>query len=564
MGLSVLDWLVLLGTLFFIVLYGVLKTQNSNNLSNYLLAGNKMKWWAICISIMGTQASAITFLSLPGQAFNDGMRFVQFYFGLPLAMIVIAVTAVPIYAKLKVYTAYEYLETRFDVNTRALAAVFFLLQRGLSTGITIYAPAIVLSTILGWSVNITILIIGAMVILYTVSGGAKAVSITQNIQMMIIIFGMFLAGTLLVNLLPKEVGLIDSIHIAGHLGKMNAIDFQFDWHDRYNFWSGITGGFFLSLSYFGTDQSQVGRYLGGESERASKLGLVFNGLLKIPMQFLILLLGVLMYVFYLFYTPPIFFNQVEVNKVKNSQFKNQYINLENQALAYAQQNTREVQKLQRAIELNNRQQILISKDELLGIKFKTDSLRAQAKQLIVKANPLADNKDGDYIFIYFILTQLPQGVIGLLLAAIFCAAMSSTAAGLNSLAGTTGIDIYKRLINNFSDEKMYVRASKWFTFMWGILAIAFAFLASRMENLIQTVNILGSLFYGTILGVFLVGFYIKSIGSKAVFWAAIFTEIVILLLYFFSDIAFLWYNVIACMMVCAISFLFQKNIFQKN
>lgn len=555
--MSTLDWVVLLVTISFIVIYGTWKTRKSNNLENYLLAGKKMRWWAICLSIMGTQASAITFLSVPGQSFQDGMRFIQFYFGLPLAMIIISITAVPLYSKLKVYTAYEYLESRFDLKTRTLASTLFLLQRGLSTGITIYAPAIVLSTILGWSVDFTILIIGGLVIIYTVTGGAKAVSVTQNFQMLIIASGMCMAGYLLVSFLPAEIGFTDAVNIAGHMGKMNAIDFKFDWNDRYNFWSGMTGGLFLALSYFGADQSQVGRYLGGATVKESRLGLLFNGLLKIPMQFLILLLGVLLFVFYQFYNAPLFFNQIEVNQIKNTVYYKDYQSLESKNASLALQKKTQVMKLHDAIEANNISDRQVAKQNLTALNLQSDSLRASAKKIISAAIPKADTKDSDYIFISFILSRLPVGVVGMLLAVIFCAAMSSMSAGLNSLGATTCIDIYKRMINPSATDQQYVYASKLFTVGWGLLAIAFAFMASMVDNLIQAVNILGSLFYGTILGIFVAGFYVKYIGSKAVFIGALIAESIILLLYFYTPIAFLWYNVIGCLLVIIIASIVQ-------
>ncbi len=564
--MSAIDWWVLLGTITFIVVYGTWKTRKSKNLEGYLLADNKMRWWAVGLSIMGTQASAITFLSLPGQAYQDGMRFVQFYFGLPLAMIIISITAVPIYSRLKVYTAYEYLETRFDLKTRTLASFFFLLQRGFSTGITIYAPAIVLSTILGWSVDITILIIGGLVIIYTVAGGSKAVSVTQNLQMGIITTGMCAAGYLLVKYLPADIGFTDAVNLAGHMGKLNALDFKFDWNDRYNFWSGMTGGLFLALSYFGTDQSQVGRYIGGASIAESRLGLLFNGLLKIPMQLLILLLGVLLFVFYHFYTPPLFFNQVEVEQIKNSKNYNDYKLLEKENAELSKAKKDEINHLHHAITSKDRRGIEQAKGQLQTLHVQNNTLRGKTQKLLIANNPEADIKDTDYIFIFFILSKLPIGVVGLLLAVIFSAAMSSMSAGLNSLGATTCVDVYKRIINPSATDRQYVNASKWFTIMWGLLAIVFAFLASMVDNLIQAVNILGSLFYGTILGMFLAAFYVKFIHSKAVFIAALIAEVIILILYFYTPIAYLWYNVIGCLSVIIIAAMIQWviNLTSKN
>ena len=558
------DWLVLIGTLAFIVIYGIWKTKGSKNIESYLLGDNQMKWGTICLSIMGTQASAITFLSTPGQAYQDGMRFVQFYLGLPLAMIVISITFVPIYSKLKVFTAYEYLESRFDFKTRTLAALLFLIQRGLSTGITIYAPAIVLSTILGWNLLATNIIIGTLVILYTVSGGTKAVSITQEQQMGVILTGMLLAGYMVIKMLPANIHFSDAVNIAGAYGKMNVVDFSFNWNDRYNFWSGIIGGFFLALSYFGTDQSQVSRFLSGKSIAESRMGLLFNGVLKIPMQFSILLLGCLVFVFYQFYQPPVFFNQVEIQKLKASSYSNDYAILEKEHNANFVNKKKVLNQLVTSLQNNDKNATNEIKETLLQLDKKEKAIKERASKLITKRDPSASAKDTDYIFINFIMENLPHGMIGLLLAVMFSAAMSSTASGLNSLASTTCVDIYMRSIKKNKNPKHYVNASKLFTVAWGIVAIIFAIIASKLENLIQAVNILGSLFYGTILGIFLAAFYFKKLKSTPVFLGALMAEIFVIALYIGSGIGFLWFNLIGCVLVILFAYIIQLLLNEKS
>ena len=555
--MSAIDWIVLCGTLSFIVFYGSWKTRKSDDISGYLLGDRKNKWWTVCLSIMATQASAITFLSTPGQAYQDGMRFIQFYLGLPLAMIIISITAVPIYNRLKVFTAYEYLESRFDHKTRSLAAMLFLVQRGLSTGITIYAPAIILSTILNWSVNITSVIIGILVIIYTVAGGTKAVSVTHRQQMAVIFGGMFLAGYMVVHLLPANVSFTKAVSLAGTFGKMNIIDFNFDLKDRYNFWSGMIGGLFLALSYFGTDQSQVARYLSGESITESRMGLLFNGLLKIPMQFFILLLGALLFVFYQFHEAPYFFNNTTQEQFSSSVTTSKAQELKTQ---YHQVFERKKIILD---DLTSNDKSLSSEElreynlRLKEISVENQKVKGAIREEVLKYDSKANVNDSDYVFISFIINYLPHGLIGILLAVIFSAAMSSTAAGLNSLASTSCVDIYKRSIKKNGSEGHYVLASRWLTVMWGLIAIVFAILASFLENLIQAVNILGSLFYGTILGIFLAAFYVKFLKSNAVFIGALIAEGVVITMYLTVDISYLWYNLIGCFMVIFVAYLVQ-------
>ncbi|WP_266202638.1 sodium:solute symporter [Pontibacter kalidii] len=555
-----LDWIVLLGTLGFIVSYGVWKTRGSKDIEGYLKGDNSMKWWTIGLSIMATQASAITFLSTPGQAYEDGMRFVQFYFGLPIAMVIISITVIPIFYRLKVYTAYEFLENRFDLKTRSLAACLFLVQRGLAAGITIYAPAIILSTMLGWSLTATNLIIGVLVIIYTMSGGTKAVSVTQKQQMAVMMGGMIVAGIMVVRYLPENVGLGDAVAVAGKMGKMNVVDFSFDWNDRYNFWSGLTGGLFLSLSYFGTDQSQVARYLGGKSIAESRLGLLFNGLLKIPMQFLILFIGVMVFVFYQFNQPPVFFNEGTKSKVYATAHADELRGLEAKYNDIFAQKQEAVQGLVTALKTEDEAAIAAAQTQVNTYTSAGKDVREQVKGVIQKAVPDAETRDTDYVFISFIMKYLPAGLVGLLLAVIFSAAMSSTASELNALASTTVVDIYKRSVKQDGDPTHYLNASRLFTLAWGLIAILFATYASLLDNLIQAVNIIGSIFYGTILGIFLVAFYFKRIQGNAVFFAAILAEAVVLYCHYFTDIAFLWFNVIGCVAVILFGFILQGLI----
>ena len=571
--MSNLDWFVLIFTLFSIVAYGIWKTRGAKDLQSYLKGNNDAKWWGIGISIMATQASAITFLSTPGQAYTDGMRFIQFYFGLPIAMIILSVTFLPIFYRLKVYTAYEYLETRFDLKTRTLAAFLFLIQRGLAAGITIYAPSIILSTLLNWNLTLTNIFIGLLVIIYTVSGGTKAVTQTQKQQMAVMMGGMILAGILVLNMLPSNISFLDAVNVAGKMGKLNLVNFDFSLDDRYNFWTGTTAALFLFLSYFGTDQSQVQRYLTGKSLAQSRLGLIMNGLLKIPMQLIILFIGVMVFVFYQFNTPPIFFNKVELNNVKSSIYSEQVIKLENEFKVLHEKKTVDIYSLLDAQKHEDELKIEELKISVLSSEEKMKQININVKNIVRENNPSAELNDKDYIFMSYVIDYLPTGIIGLLFAVMFSAAMSSTASELNALASTTTIDVYKRSIKKTENDHHYLMSSKYFTFLWGVLAILFATTASLFENLIQAVNLLGSLFYGTILGIFVVAFYFKKVKSNAVFYCAIFSEILVVFIHFLNhyqiapnwlQMGYLWYNVVGCLLVILFANLAQKVInFQK-
>jgi len=558
--MSLIDWIVLALTLFAIVAYGLWKSGRNQNIDHFLVGNRSMPWYTVGLSVMATQASAITFLSAPGQAYSDGMRFVQFYFGLPLAMIVLCITFVPMFSRLKVYTAYEFLENRFDLKTRALTSLLFLIQRGLSTGITIYAPSIILSTILGINTVYTTLFIGGLVIFYTVYGGTKAVSYTQLLQMSIIFLGMFLAGVMVVSLLPSDVGFTKALHLAGKLGKMNVIDWKFDPSNRYNVWSGLIGGFFLQLSYFGTDQSQVGRYLTGSSIGQSRMGLIMNGLIKIPMQFLILLIGILVFAFYQFNQPPLFFNQYEVKQVKSSQYAGQYNDLEEQYSTAFQQKKSSADQLSKALESKNADQINKASANLKLAEASELAIRKNAINLMKKNNKKADTDDTNYVFLNFVTHFLPKGLIGLLIAIVFLASMGSTASALNSLASTTVVDIYKRVINRDAPDKTYLNASRLATVFWGLVCIAMALYAAKLGNLLEAVNKLGSFIYGTILGVFVVAFYLKKIKGTAVFIAAIISEIIICFMGFKNVVAYLWLNAIGCFLVIIIAWLINLAI----
>lgn len=547
--MSAIDWIVLITTLLVIVVYGVWKSRGAKNIETFLLADKKLPWYHVGLSVMATQASAITFISAPGQGYSDGLRFVQFYFGLPLAMIVLCITFIPIFHKLNVYTAYEYLEKRFDNKTRTLTALLFLLQRGISTGVTIYAPALILATILDVDINYTTLLTGILVIVYTVYGGTKAVSYTQMFQMSIIFAGLFMAAYMVVHLLPEHVSFSDALHIAGKMDRLNAIDTKFDWDNRYNIWSGIIGGFFLQLSYFGTDQSQVGRYLTGSSVTQSRLGLIMNGLVKIPMQFLILLIGTMVFSFYQYNQPPVFFNKNEVQRVAKSKYAETYSKLEkNYKLAHAEKR-KHVEDLVTALHQNNEAAINKARIDLTGDEKRSQLVRKQVTNLMKANYSKADVNDSNYIFLSFVTEYLPVGMVGLLIAIIFLAAMGSTASGLNSLASTTVVDFYKRLINTKGNEKTYLNASRWATVGWGVFCIVVAFYAGKLGNLIEAVNILGSLFYGTILGIFIVAFYFKSISGTAVFYAAVIAEVFVVVAWLLNISAFLWLNVIGCLLV---------------
>lgn len=552
--MSLIDWVVLFVTLFAIVAYGTWKTRKNSNLEGYLKGNNTENWLTIGLSIMATQASAITFLSTPGQAYESGMGFVQFYFGLPLAMILISVFILPIYYKLKVYTAYQYLEQRFDVRVRAFTAFLFLVSRGLAAGITIYAPSIILSTLLGWNLELTCLLIGVLVIIYTVSGGSRAVSLTQKWQMAVIMGGMFMAFYYILQSFPADISFKEGVDIAGALGKMNIIDLSVDTGNRYTLLSGLTGGLFLFMSYFGTDQSQVQRYLGGKSLKSSRLGLMFNGLMKIPMQFFILLVGVMVFVSFQFNQPPIVFNKHIVEMTPSQ--KNELKVIENDYNKIFEE-----KKVLLIDGLSEHQ------EEITSLQIKQDELRNTYKNKLEKIDPNYERKDSDYIFLTFVLNFLPAGLIGLLLAVIFSAAMSSTAGELNALASTTTIDYYKKFWSKEDDDKKDLRVSKWLTVGWGILAIAIALAAGLFENLIQLVNILGSLFYGTILGVFLLAFFFKKVGGKEALIAGLIGQITVLLIHFLTvyeylELSYLMYNIIGSSVVVltglGLSYLIKK------
>ncbi|MDN3580609.1 sodium:solute symporter [Mucilaginibacter flavus] len=556
--MSLPDWIVLGLTLFGIVLYGIWKSGSNKNIDQFLMGNRSLPWYHVGFSVMATQASAITFLSAPGQAYSDGMRFVQFYFGLPLAMIVLCITFVPIFHKLKVYTAYEFLEQRFDLKTRALTAFLFLVLRSLSTGVAIYAPAIILSTILNINTVYTTLFIGGLVIFYTVYGGSKAVSYTQLLQMSIIFMGMFVAAVLLVVLLPKGVGFGHAIKMAGKLGRMNVIDWKFDWDNRYTVWSGLIGGFFLQLSYFGTDQSQVGRYLTGSSVGQSRLGLIMNGLIKIPMQFLILLIGVLVFAFYQFNRPPLFFNNYEVDNVKKGAYATQYNHLDEQYTQAFENRKTKTGELLKAIDSKNPQQVDKAQEALKLADLQARMIRQGALAVMKKSNPGADENDTNYVFLTFVKQYLPRGLVGLLIAIIFLASMGSTASALNSLASTTVVDIYKRTINKNASDKNYLNASRLATVFWGVVCVIMALYASKLGNLLEAVNQLGSYVYGTVLGVFVVAFYMKKIKGTPVFIAAIISETVIIYLGVSKTVAYLWLNPIGCFLVMIVAYLINQ------
>ena len=557
--MNIIDWIIMSGTILFIVGYGIWKSKGAKDIKGYLLSDNDMKWWTMGLSIMATQASAITFLSTPGQAFDDGMRFVQFYFGVPIAMILISVVAIPIYKKLKVFTAYEFLEKRFDLKTRSFAALLFLISRSLAAGLTIYAPAIIMATILDWDTGATCVGIGVLVMVYTVAGGTKAVSQTQQQQMAIILVGMFVAAFVMVLKMPPDVGFFDALNIAGGMGKLNTITTEFDIKDRYNIWSGLIAGTFLALSYFGTDQSQVQRYLGGKSITESRIGLLFNGLFKVPMQFLILLIGVLMFVFYQFQTPPMVFNDQQREKVVQSESGDQYLALENQ---YENLHGQKAVKWTEWMAQEENEQEAKADATLASIKEleqQGKAIRNQAKELMVAQDANADTNDLDRIFLTFVLNHLPVGLVGLLIAVILSAAMSSTAAELNALASTTVVDIYKRMIKPSGSDRHYLNISRSLTMSWGVLAIIFALMAGQFENLIEYVNILGSLFYGTILGIFVTAFFFQRVKGNAVFIAAILGELSVIACYVLPlifpesfewlNIGFLWFNLVGCLIV---------------
>ena len=566
-----LDWIVLILTLTAIIAYGLYKSRTTHNLEGYFLSNRSMNWGLILLSIIGTQASSITFLSAPGQAYTDGMRFVQYYFGLPIAAVVICIVFVPIFSKWKVYTAYEYLETRFDVKTRTLTSFLFLLNRGLSTGISVFAPSIILSSLLGWNIYWTNIFMGGLLIIYTMTGGAKAVAYTQQLQLIIIFIGIFLAAYLVVHMLPENIGFFDALHVSGKLGKLNVIttgikNGRFNWNDQYNLLSGIIGGFFLALSYFGTDQSQVGRYLTGSSAKESKLGLLMNGMVKVPMQFLILLVGALVFAFYQFHSAPLFFNQSQLSKVENSVYKDSLAQTEQEYQTINLLKQKSVTDFSLALHRADKINIERHQRELTDLQHYSDSLRGKVKTWISRSG--GDNNDTNYIFIRFVVDYLPAGLVGLLIAIIFLASWGSIAAALNSLSSSTMVDFHRRFSKHeITPEKEY-QWSKWYTLVWGIFCIIVAMFTYNIGNsLIEAVNVLGSLFYGVILGVFFVAFFFKNIKSGiAVFWGAVLAECLVLTVFIFAKLGyyklgFLWLNPIGVLGVISFTFLF--NLFSK-
>ncbi len=555
--MAVIDWIILSGTLLFIVGFGVWKTKDNRNVDDYVKGGNNAKWWTIGLSVMATQASAITFLSTPGQAFHDGMGFVQFYFGLPLAMIVICIVFIPIYHKLKVFTAYEMLEKRFDLKTRTLAAVIFLVQRGLAAGITIFAPSIILSAVLGWDLRTLNIIIGSLVIIYTVSGGTKAVSVTQKQQMFVILFGMFFTFFFILGSLPNDISFSETLKIAGANGKLNILDFEFDWNNRYNFWSGTLGAFFLFMSYFGADQSQVQRYLSGKSIRESQLGLIFNALLKVPLQFFILLVGVMVFVFYQYNPSPLNFNPAATEAILASGLADDYTALKEDHQKLELEKRMAQNDYAKALKLKDFDAIEQAKLNVVAVNNEERMNRDAAKTLISEADEIVETNDKDYVFIHFILNNLPKGLIGLLLAVILSAAMSSTASELNALGTISALDLYKRNKQGEFTQKHYVTATKWFTLIWGVIAIIIACVANLFDNLIQLVNIIGSIFYGNVLGIFLIAFFLKFVKGNAVFIAALVTQAIVILGWHQDWMSYLWLNAFGCALVVVLALLLE-------
>lgn len=559
--MNYIDWIILSSTLLFIVIYGTLKSKGSKNVEEYILADQNTNWWTVGLSVMATQASAITFLSTPGQAFHDGLGFVQFYFGLPLAMIVICIAFIPVYHRLKVYTAYEFLENRFDLKTRTLAAVIFLIQRSVGTGLTIYAPSIILSSILGWNLTYITITIGILIIIYTYFGGTKALNVTQKQQAFVIMMGMFITFLLIIYKFPTEITFSNSLDIASINGKMDILNFSTDPSEKYTVWSGITGGFFLMLAYFGTDQSQVGRYLSGKSVKEIQMGLIMNGALKVPMQFFILLVGVMVFIFFQFNKSPLHFNPNNTKMIENSAYKSQYQALENE-LDVVLEEKNEITLLYSG-QLNQDYDNPILEEKMINLNDKEREIRKRGSELIKKANPSAETNDKDYVFIYFILNYLPHGLIGLLLAVIFSAAMSSSASGLYAIASASSMDLYRSHIKDKTDEQ-YLKITKYSVIFWGIVCILTACVINLFENLIQLVNIIGSIFYGTVLGIFLVALFVKFVKAKAVFWTALFTQIGIIIIFFLDFVGYLWLNLIGTLGVILISILIQYIINLKS
>jgi solute:Na+ symporter, SSS family len=575
--MSQLDWIVLVVTLLAIISYGLYKSRTSRNLDGYFLSNRSLPWGMVLLSIMGTQASAITFLSAPGQAYTDGMRFVQYYFGIPLAMIVICIFFVPIFSRLKVYTAYEYLENRFDNKTRTLTSFLFLLQRGLSTGISVYAPSIILSSLFGWNIYYTNMLMGGLLIIYTMSGGAKAVAYTQQLQLIIIFIGMFLAAYMVVNMLPKNVSFTDALEVSGKMGKLNVITTgfekgHFNWSDQYNLFSGLIGGFFLALSYFGTDQSQVGRYLTAKSLKQSRMGLLMNGLVKVPMQFAILLIGALVFTFYQFNKAPIFFNEVQVKKLEASAvYKDSFRVVQQQYNEITALKQQAVVNYSNASDNNDKVRQDEYLKELNTLQGSANTLRTKVKEWVKTKEIGGDNNDTNYIFLRFVVDNLPIGLVGLLIAIIFLASWGSIAAAINSLASCTMIDFHRRFTKKKETGEDEYRMSKWYTLAWGIFCIVVAMFTYNIGNsLIEAVNVLGSLFYGVILGVFLVAFFLKKIKSgHVVFWAAVLAELLVLTVFILTKyniikMGFLWLNPIGAFGVVFFSLILHSVMNKKN
>lgn len=572
-----LDWIVLVVTLLAIISYGLYKSRTTHNLDGYFLSNRSLPWGMVLLSIMGTQASAITFLSAPGQAYTDGMRFVQYYFGIPLAMIVICIFFVPIFSRLKVYTAYEYLENRFDNKTRTLTSFLFLLQRGLSTGISVFAPSIILSSLFGWNIYYTNILMGGLLIIYTMSGGAKAVAYTQQLQLLIIFIGMFLAAYMVVNMLPANVSFTDALEVSGKMGKLNVITTgfekgHFNWSDQYNLFSGLIGGFFLALSYFGTDQSQVGRYLTARSLKQSRMGLLMNGLVKVPMQFAILLIGALVFTFYQFNKAPIFFNEVQLKKLeKSAVYKDSFRLVQQEYNAIISLKQQAVVNYSNASDDNNKVKKEEYLQELNTLQTSANLLRSKVKDWVKTKEIGGDNNDTNYIFLRFVVDNLPVGLVGLLIAIIFLASWGSIAAAINSLASCTMIDFHRRFTKKKDTGEHEYRLSKWYTLAWGIFCIIVAMFTYNIGNsLIEAVNVLGSLFYGVILGVFLVAFMLKKIKSgHVVFWAAILAELLVLTVFILTKMGtfkmgFLWLNPIGAFGVIFFSLMLNTVMNKKN
>ena len=560
--MSGLDYAVLFGTLLVIAIYGWWKTHSDHDLGHYLQGDSSIRWGTIGLSVMATQASAITFLSTPGQAYESGMGFLQNYFGLPFALIVVCAVFIPIYHRLKVVTAYEYLGQRFDQKTRLLGAFLFLLQRGLAAGITLYAPAIILSTLLGWNLRLTILLAGLFVVLYTTSGGTTAVSHTQKWQMAVILAGMGVAFGMILHRLPADCSFLQAVSVAGKMGKLNAVDFSFDFHRRYTFWSGLLGGFFLALSYFGTDQSQVQRYLAGGSLAGSRFGLLFNAVLKLPMQFFILFTGVMVFIFFQFEKPPIFFNGPAYQRAAQGEQAGKLATLQARYDHAFAQKAVAMRGLTTALESRSASTINSATNAVLRPQGEIEAIRGEVKETLKEADPKAQTNDADYVFISFVLNYLPHGVIGLLIAVIFCAAMSSSASELNALGSTTVVDFYRPLLHPNASDGHYLFASKLLTAAWGGVAISFALFANLLENLIQAINILGSIFYGSILGIFLVAFFLRFVRGSAVFIAALTSQALVLILFYTTNIGYLWYSALGCVAVFTLSALLEKTLFR--